>query len=132
MSATLAEKKSEEELGEAAIGESGKAEDASFPVVVFSHGLGGFRTTYSQYCGDLASHGSVVFAIESRDGSGPASLVVADRGAKVRHASLQRQQMKLKWSLTLSMLFNTSDLKTCPSDPTTPSSRNSTFGRSNS
>lgn len=38
----------------------------SFPVVVFSHGLGGMRTTYSGICCDLASHGYVVAAIEHR------------------------------------------------------------------
>jgi platelet-activating factor acetylhydrolase len=36
------------------------------PAVVFSHGLGGIRTTYSSVCSDLASHGYVVAAIEHR------------------------------------------------------------------
>ncbi|KAI8647007.1 platelet-activating factor acetylhydrolase [Parasitella parasitica] len=40
-----------------------------FPVVVFSHGLGGNRLIYSSICSDLASHGFVVVAIEHRDGS---------------------------------------------------------------
>ncbi|GAA5896356.1 uncharacterized protein JCM6883_006878 [Sporobolomyces salmoneus] len=46
-----------------------------FPVVVFSHGLSGNRTTYSQYCGELASRGYVVVAVEHRDGSGPITVV---------------------------------------------------------
>lgn len=40
-----------------------------FPVVVFSHGLGGMRSTYSYLCSGLAANGYIVFAIEHRDGS---------------------------------------------------------------
>lgn len=43
--------------------------DSKFPVVVFSHGLGGNRLIYSCICSDLASHGFIVAAIEHRDGS---------------------------------------------------------------
>ncbi|KAF3762254.1 hypothetical protein M406DRAFT_217998, partial [Cryphonectria parasitica EP155] len=47
----------------------------TFPVVMFSHGLGGSRTMYSTVCGDLASYGLVVVAVEHRDGSGARSYV---------------------------------------------------------
>jgi platelet-activating factor acetylhydrolase len=43
-----------------------------WPLVVFSHGLGGTRTTYSTLCAHLAAQGRIVIAIEHRDGTGPA------------------------------------------------------------
>ncbi|KAH7391134.1 platelet-activating factor acetylhydrolase [Phaeosphaeria sp. MPI-PUGE-AT-0046c] len=45
-----------------------------WPVMVFSHGLGGSRNAYSHICGSLASHGVVVVAPDHRDGSSPLSI----------------------------------------------------------
>lgn len=49
--------------------------EPKFPLVLFSHGLGGTRTMYSSVCGEFASYGFVVCAIEHRDGSGPRTFV---------------------------------------------------------
>ena len=53
----------------------GYPERPVFPLLMFSHGLGGTRTTYSSVCGEFASYGFVVCAVEHRDGSGPRTFV---------------------------------------------------------
>mgnify|MGYP000898975557 CR=1 FL=1 len=45
--------------------------------MVFSHGLGSNRNTYSYVAGSLASHGVVVFCPEHRDGSAIATFIRA-------------------------------------------------------
>lgn len=52
-----------------------QSERPVFPLMVFSHGLGGSRTAYSSLCGEFASHGFIVCAIEHRDGSGARTFV---------------------------------------------------------
>ncbi|KAJ7094602.1 platelet-activating factor acetylhydrolase, isoform II-domain-containing protein [Mycena belliarum] len=42
-----------------------------WPLVIFSHGLCGSRTAYSQVCSELAASGRVVLAAEHRDGTAP-------------------------------------------------------------
>lgn len=53
----------------------GSAELPRFPLMMFSHGLGGSRTMYSSLAGEFASYGFVVCAVEHRDGSSPRTYV---------------------------------------------------------
>ncbi|PGH23801.1 hypothetical protein AJ80_02049 [Polytolypa hystricis UAMH7299] len=55
-----------------------------WPVLVFSHGIGGSRNMYSFLLACLASHGLVVFAPEHRDGSSPVSFIRGPRGQSIR------------------------------------------------
>lgn len=51
------------------------SENKRWPVMFFSHGLGGNRNAYSHLCGSIASHGMIVIAPEHRDGSCPISYI---------------------------------------------------------
>jgi platelet-activating factor acetylhydrolase len=53
-----------------------EAGNDAFPVIVFSHGMASSRTDYTHFCGELASRGYVVAAIEHRDGSGPGTMIM--------------------------------------------------------
>ena len=66
----------------------GEPERPCFPLLIFSHGLGGTRTTYSSLCGEFASYGFVVVALEHRDGSGPRTFVNIPRDPKYANENL--------------------------------------------
>lgn len=68
-----------------------------YPILVFSHGMASSRTASSQYCGELASRGYIVAAIEHRDGSGPGSVVMKADGSstKVFHMTLDKLRYDL-------------------------------------
>ncbi|KAB5549863.1 platelet-activating factor acetylhydrolase [Coniochaeta sp. 2T2.1] len=63
-----------------------------FPVMMFSHGLGGSRTLASSICGGLASYGVVVVAMEHRDGSGARTFVNLPPG-KEAHRDLDDEEV---------------------------------------
>ncbi|OJD34354.1 platelet-activating factor acetylhydrolase [Diplodia corticola] len=60
-----------------------------WPVMIFSHGLGGSRNAYSQICGSISSHGMVVIAPDHRDGSAPISYVRATDAAEANIVDYQ-------------------------------------------
>jgi platelet-activating factor acetylhydrolase len=62
-----------------------------WPVMMFSHGLGGSRNAYSHVVGSLASHGIIVIAPDHRDGSSPISFVhTPDEKEKVKKVDYKK------------------------------------------
>jgi len=81
-------------------------EKKKFPVVAFSHGLGGSAAIYSQQTRSLAANGYVVISIDHTDGSNPAtktkdgSMIFINRrilnlwneGKKIEYVEKRREQ----------------------------------------
>lgn len=77
----------------------GMHDEPTFPLLMFSHGLGGSRTAYSSLCCEFASYGFVVCAVEHRDGSGPRTFINhMKRGGnkKDRHGGAKVDMMDCK------------------------------------
>ncbi|KAI6094214.1 platelet-activating factor acetylhydrolase [Pisolithus thermaeus] len=77
-----------------------------WPLLLFSHGAGSSRLMNSSFCGEMASQGYVVAAIEHRDGTGPHARIVNQDGGKKDFSWIQ-------WSD-----LNWIDLTEQPSDDT--------------
>ncbi|KAL9582282.1 MAG: hypothetical protein Q9212_003391 [Teloschistes hypoglaucus] len=56
-----------------------------WPVMIFSHGLGGTKNAYSHLLGSISSHGVVVIAADHRDGSAPLSCIREKPGVSPRY-----------------------------------------------
>ncbi|PGH10167.1 hypothetical protein AJ79_05522 [Helicocarpus griseus UAMH5409] len=61
-----------------------------WPVMVFSHGIGGSKNMYSYLLGCIASYGVVVIAPDHRDGSAPISLLRNSQGQHTEKVAYQR------------------------------------------
>lgn len=64
----------------------------SYPLLIFSHGLCGMRTTYSKYCIDMARQGFIVAALEHAD----KSASVAQRNNYNEYVRFHRPNAKLE------------------------------------
>ncbi|XP_065651540.1 platelet-activating factor acetylhydrolase isoform X2 [Hydra vulgaris] len=55
----------------------------TLPVIIFSHGLMGHRSCYTEFCAQLASEGYLVVAVEHRDGSAISSYIKDDKSSRL-------------------------------------------------
>lgn len=87
----------------------GEPDEPTFPLMMFSHGLGGNRTVYSSLCGEFASYGHVVCAIEHRDGSGPRSCINRPQHGEVAPCVPEDQRKPLDRAITETPLARKKD-----------------------
>ncbi|KAH8656598.1 platelet-activating factor acetylhydrolase-like protein [Tricladium varicosporioides] len=70
--------------------------NSRWPVMIFSHGLGGSRNAYSHLVGSIASHGMIVIAPEHRDGSTPISYIRDTPSSTSSNSSSQSEKSSLR------------------------------------
>lgn len=86
-------KKTEHDWNQKGDPPAGAPDHPVFPLMMFSHGLGGTKTAYSSLCGEFASYGFVVCALEHRDGSGPRTFVNRAEAAKADKESEESDEL---------------------------------------
>ena len=117
------------------------APERKFPLVLFSHGLGGTSTMYSTLCCEIASHGFVVCALEHDDCTACATLdqnndpiwflrpnkelIGTDQGYSWRHS---QQRKRVSQLLALKRELLTSDAWGCHLDEKSVAVMGHSFG----